>query len=455
MPLPTIVSLQPDAGTAGGGNSGAGNAGGGNSGADQHGAGPLTRQLLPWLLPCGLLIGLAMLPLQALSALGFWMQRLWYESLEGLLDPMLPLGVACGSFTCLALAWGPLARGRGGGLAGVEALQRDPPSPADRDQAVASLGWGAQLARLPLLAISHLAGLAVGIESPAASLGASCLLALRCRLKALQVLPLALTSAVGAGAGLGAAFRSPLLGVTFALEELSAQRGLPLVLPTLLLGAAGTLVTSTLVSSDLGQPARVTEQLTGALPLLLLPWALLLSLATALLGVLFLKLLLLLTPLLQRLLQRHFLPTALCLSLLLALIAQLSGGLSLNDGSLDLGPALAGRSSSPRWAALPRLISPLLAIAAGAPGGLMHDCMSLGALFSAALVHRLPTDQQAMLVAIGATSLFSAVCRTPLFCAVFVVILQGNAQLFPWLLLASGLAAALATAIGTPTAKLP
>ena len=105
MPLPTIVSLQPDAG----------NAGGGNSGADQQGAGPLTRQLLPWLLPCGLLIGLAMLPLQALSALGFWVQRLWYESLEGLLDPMLPLGVACGSFTCLALAWGPLARGRGGG----------------------------------------------------------------------------------------------------------------------------------------------------------------------------------------------------------------------------------------------------------------------------------------------------------------------------------------------------
>jgi H+/Cl- antiporter ClcA len=450
MPLPTTPPPQPDAG----------HAGGTNSGADQKGAGLLTRQLLPWLLPCGLLIGLAMLPLQALSALGFWVQRLWYESLEGLLDPMLPLGVGCGSFTCLALAWGPLARGRGGGLAGVEALQRQPLSPADRDQAVASLGWGAQLARLPLLAITHLAGLAVGIESPAASLGASCLLALRRRLKALQVLPLALTSAVGAGAGLGAAFHSPLLGVIYALEELSAQRGLPLVLPTLLLGGAGTLVTSTmvssnLVSSNLGQPARVTEQLIGALPLLLVPWALLLSLATALLGVLFLKLLLLLTPLLQRLLQRHFLATALCLSLLLALVAQLSGGHSLNDGSLDLGPALAGRSSSPRWAALPRLISPLLAIAAGAPGGLMHDCMSLGALFSAALVHRLPTDQQAMLVAIGATSLFSAVCRTPLFCAVFVFILQGNAQLLPWLLLASGLAAALATAIGTPTAKLP
>jgi len=132
-------------------------------------------------------------------------------------------------------------------------------------------------------------------------------------------------------------------------------------------------------------------------------------------------------------------------------LAQLSGGLNLNDGSLALGPALAGQSTSPRWAFLPRLISPLLALAAGAPGGLMHDCMALGAVFSAALVHRLPPDQQAMLVAIGATAVFSAACRTPLFCAVFVFILQNNARLLPWLLLASALATAIGTVCGGPT----
>jgi len=407
---------------------------------------PLSPRLLLTLLPCGLALGLVILPVQGLSALGFVLQRQWQAGVPGLFDPLLPLGVACATITALALAWGPLAAGRGGGLTGVENLQQQPLSTAARNQALIGLRWPAQLARLVLLAVSHLAGLAVGIESPVASFGASTLLALRRRLMVLQALPLPLAAAVGAGAGLAAAFRSPLLGVTYALEELSAERGLPLVLPTLLLGGVGTLVTS-----DLGLPARVQGVLEGAPPLILLPWALLLTLAAAVLGVIFLRLLLALTPLLQGLLRQHFLPTALALALLLALLAQLSGGQSLNDGSLALGPALAGQSTSPRWAFLPRLISPVLALAAGAPGGLMHDCMTLGAVFSSALVHRLPADQQAMLIAVGATAVFSAACRTPLFCAVFVFILQNNARMFPWLLLASGLAAAIGTVWGGPT----
>jgi len=77
--------------------------------------------------------------------------------------------------------------------------------------------------------------------------------------------------------------------------------------------------------------------------------------------------------------------------------------------------------------------------------------MALGAVFSAALVHRLPADQQAMLVAVGATAVFSAVCRTPLFCAVFVYILQNHAPLFPWLLMVSALGAAIGTVCGGPT----
>jgi H+/Cl- antiporter ClcA len=407
---------------------------------------PLSPQLLLTLLPCGLALGLVILPIQGLSALGFLLQRQWQLGVPGLFDPLLPLGVACGTLTVLALAWGPLALGRGGGISGVEALQQQSPAPEERDLALLGLRGPAQLARLVLLAGTHLAGLAVGMESPAASFGASTLLALRRRLKVLQALPLPLAAAVGAGAGLAAAFRSPLLGVTYALEELSAERGLPLVLPTLLLGGVGSLVTS-----ELGVPVRIQGAVEGAPPLILLPWALLLTLAAAVLGVFFLRLLLALTPRLQGLLRHHFLPTALAVALLLGLLAQLSGGLSLNDGSLALGPALAGQSTSPRWAVLPRLISPLLALAAGAPGGLMHDCMALGAVFSAALVHRLPPDQQAMLVAVGATAVFSAACRTPLFCAVFVFILQNNARLFPWLLLASALAAAIGTVCGGPT----
>jgi len=405
--------------------------------------GGLSPQLLCWLVPAGLLLGLAMLPLQALAAAGFALQEQWHRGTPGLVDPLLLVVVFSGTLTLLALAWGPLAAGRGGGLAAVEGLQQPGLAPAEQERLVAGLRARVQLARLPLLLLTHLAGLAVGIEAPAASLGATTLLALRRRIRSLQALPEPLAAAVGASAGLGAAFRSPLLGVIYGLECLCFQRGFSLVLPTLLLGGVGALV-----GTDLGEPARVTALLSGALPPILWPWALQLTLLAALVGVGFRRALLLLLPRLDRLLQGQFLAMALLLSLLTTALAHLSGGISLNDGSLELGPALAGRSESPFWAALPRLLSPLLAVAAGAPGGLMHDCMALGAVFVAPLVQRLPADQQAMLVAVGATAVFSAACRTALLAPVFVFVLQNNAQLFPLLLLASAVAAAMGEVLG-------
>jgi chloride channel protein, CIC family len=104
-----------------------------------------------------------------------------------------------------------------------------------------------------------------------------------------------------------------------------------------------------------------------------------------------------------------------------------SGGISLNDGSLALGPALAGTPDGPWWAPLPRLLGPLLSIAIGAPGGLMHDSMSLGAVLVGPWLQQLPAEQQAALAGVAAAAVFSGACRTPLFCGLFVFTLQGNA----------------------------
>lgn len=433
-----------------------------------------TPPALPWpllaaLLPGGLLLALALLPLQAAAIAGYAIQAQWHRGVPGLVDPLLPVVVFCGSLTVLAMAWGPLAAGRGSGVAAVEALQADPtldptgsPSPSwsppplqlQREHPApilagpTALGWRVQLPRLLLLLLAHLAGLAVGIETPAASFGASALLALRPRLKPLQQLQPPLLAAIGAGAGLGATFRSPLLGAVYALECLGGRngsRGLALVLPTLLLAGVASLL-----SLDAAVPARLALPLTAALPPLLLPWALLLTLLTALVGVALRRGLLWLAPRLERRLQRRFLATALLLAAALTALAHLSGGISLNDGALELGPALAGQPEGPRWAALPRLLSPLLAVASGVPGGLPHDCMSLGALLVAPLVRRLAADQQAVLIGLGAASLFSATCRTPLLAAIFVFVLQGDAASLPLLLMASALAAGLGAALADP-----
>ncbi len=401
--------------------------------------------LIGWLgsvLVAGLLIGVAEWPYQWLSEAGFRLQALWPLGGGAPRSPLLAALPLVGTALFMALAWGPLAAGRGGGITGILVLQDNQDQPL-QERALASLSLQRQLVRLPLLALTHLAGLSVGTESPSAALGAALLLGLRGRLAPLRTLPPALLAAIGGGAGLGAAFRSPLLGAAYALEELSAQKGFALVTPTLALAGIGTLL-----HSGVGAPARLTGgQLVGLEPALL-PLGAAIVMAASLAGVLLAQGLPPLAGMLGAQLRRRPLLTGLGVSLALAALAALSGGLSLNDGSLSLGPALQGEGSIPWWAAVPRLLGPLLSIAIGAPGGLMHDSMSLGAVLVAPWLEGLPPEQRAALVALAAAAAFGAACRTPLFCGLFVFTLQNESNLLPLLLTGSAGGAALSHWLG-------
>lgn len=415
----------------------------------------MARLLLPTLL-LGLLIGLVEWPYQLLSELGFRLQQqLWplvglepqpAQLLTGLPEATGPLLVFVASGGLFWLAWGPLAAGRGGGVAPVLALDQagDAATAAQRSHWLASLSLRSQLLRLPLMLLTHLAGLAVGVESPSAALGASLLLALRRSGRLwdpLNRLPLPVVAAVGGAAGLGAAFRSPLLGVVYGLEELGRHGGLPLVLPALLLAGSGSLVATTL-----GQPARLAGLTLGPLPLELAGWVALLTLAGSLLGALLVRLLVPLSEWLRSQFRRRRLAMALLLALALTLLALASGGLSLNDGSLSLGRELGGQSGGGPLTLLWRGLATLLSVAGGAPGGLMHDAMTLGALLVSPLrgQPQLTPDALAQLAAVGATALFAAANGTPLFCACFVFTLQGNPASLPLLLLVSAISCALA-----------
>lgn len=401
--------------------------------------------LIGWLgsvLVAGLLIGVAEWPYQWLSEAGFRLQALWPLGGGAPRAPLLAALPLVGTALFMALAWGPMAAGRGGGITGILVLQDNQEQPL-QERALASLSLQRQLVRLPLLALTHLAGLSVGTESPSAALGAALLLGLRGRLAPLRTLPPALLAAIGGGAGLGAAFRSPLLGAAYALEELSAQKGFALVTPTLALAGIGTLL-----HSGVGAPARLPGgQLAGLEPALL-PLGAAIVVAASLAGVLLARGLPPLAGMLGAQLRRRPLLTGLGVSLALAALAALSGGLSLNDGSLSLGPALQGEGSIPWWAAMPRLLGPLLSIAIGAPGGLMHDSMSLGAVLVAPWLEGLPSEQRAALVALAAAAAFGAACRTPLFCGLFVFSLQNESNLLPLLLTGSAGGAALSHWLG-------
>jgi H+/Cl- antiporter ClcA len=91
------------------------------------------------------------------------------------------------------------------------------------------------------------------------------------------------------------------------------------------------------------------------------------------------------------------------------------------------------------------LLASVLSLALGAPGGLMHDSMTLGALLVSPLqgVPGLESRDLAQLAAVGATALFAGAHGGPLFCAAFVFTLQGDPALLPLLLLVSAVASAL------------
>lgn len=399
--------------------------------------------LSSWLL-LGLVFGVLLWPYQALSELGFRLQRgLWLgPQPRPLLGALLVLAATS---LLIALAWGPLAGGRGGGTASLLALDRAPDSEraVREDLWLQQLSLVTQLRRLPLLLLTHLGGLAVGVESPSVALGASVLLAIRRRWPGFQLLASLsppLVAVIGGAAGLGAAFRSPLLAVAYGLEELGQRRGLPLVMPALLLAGSGTLVATTM-----GQPARLPGLVLGPLPPQVWGWAGGLTLVGAAAGALLVRLLLPAAAAVKRLLgQRRPLGTLLLAGSLTAL-ALASGGLSLNDGSLSLAAALSGDSVGPPLLWLWRLLSSVLSLALGAPGGLMHDSMSLGALLISPLQGLPGLDSRALaqLAAVGATALFAAAHGCPLFCAAFVFTLQGDPGLLPLLLLVSAVAAAL------------
>lgn len=417
--------------------------------------GPASRSALATVvawLSLGLLFGLLLWPYQALSELGFRLQRLlWLEPQAHRTAGALLVFAA--SALLIALARGPLAAGRGGGVAPLLALDRAPQPLASEaeERWLDQLSFRTQLKRLPLMVLTHLGGLTVGVESPSVALGSSVLLALRRRWPGfglLASLSPRLVAVIGGAAGLGAAFRSPLLAVTYGLEELGQHTRLPLVLPALLLAGSGSLLATTL-----GQPARLAGLALGPLSLQLWGWATLLTLAGAAGGVLLVRLTVPVAAWAKGLLKQYRWAAALLLAALLTLIALLSGGLSLNDGSLSLAAALAGDNPGAPLTLLWRLLATVLSLAAGAPGGLMHDSMTLGALLISPLQAFTALDHTAyaQLAAVGATALFASTNGTPVFCAAFVFTLQGEPSLLPLLLLVSAVAAALGERWRGPT----
>jgi H+/Cl- antiporter ClcA len=195
--------------------------------------------------------------------------------------------------------------------------------------------------------------------------------------------------AIGGGAGLAGGFNTPLLGVVFMLEELTAEYSIVTIWPALLVcvAAAG-------FSNLGGEPifglglinvyAPEKEQLMLAIPI---------GIAAGLVGGFFNRGLVWTTARLAPMVRQRPLRTGLCLGTALSVLALLSWGTSTADGEalvkqlLDQGlPELGSDHSAFRseivsiWITIVRVIAPILALAPGVPGGLIDPSLTFGAV---------------------------------------------------------------------------
>ena len=396
---------------------------------------PLNRGQLHFLLQLlllGLLVGLACWPLNLVDhAQELLLLRLpsfaggaW--TLQGLAIALAPVLVMP------ALLWlqaGPWGRGAGSGIPQtIESLENP-------EQAAVLMAPFATVTRLCLWSAASLALMPLGREGPVVQLGAAVAHGLRKRFpRLLAKLRTESLMAIGAGAGLAGGFNSPLMGAVFVVEELTGRFQTAVLWPAVVVCSAAALV-SNLAGTPLFTLGMVQTIQPEWQQLL---WALPIGVGGGLLGGLFSRILWRSSALLRQRVRQRPLAWGLGLGLALGLIALASGGSSGGDGEALMAQLLEGRGSLPvpgsplsviGWLLLvvARLVAPILALAAGIPGGLIDPAFAIGALFGSGSLELLGGSSELGL-ALGMAAALAGATQLPLMTVLFALRMAGDQQ---------------------------
>jgi H+/Cl- antiporter ClcA len=389
----------------------------------------------------GLAVGLACWPLNAIDRLQDALIGRFPAYGGGWTSPALLLALAPIATVplLLALQAGVLRRSAGSGLPQLlEALQR----PERRDQLLEA---GTTAGRMALWGAASLALLPIGREGPAAQLGAAVAHGLGRGRLSNELL------AAAAGAGLAGAFNTPLMGVIFVAEELSRRFQPKLIWPSLLMAGVAAEV-----AGLGGQPLfALGIQATPWAEMLQAFWALPVGLGAGLLGALMARMLVLGTAWILPLARSHPLATGLAVGTALTSFTLISGGESCGDGETLLRHTLSqaagldgtgadalGWPGAVRWAGLVvmRLVGPVLALAAGIPGGVIDPAFAVGGSFGGGLLELLGGPSW-LGVLLGMAAGLAGATQLPVMSLAFAIRIAGAQQLLPGLLLAALLGA--------------
>jgi H+/Cl- antiporter ClcA len=395
---------------------------------------PVLKAALSRLLPVvvlGLAVGLACWPLNLLDQAQDHLLQL-LPQFDG--DSWKPITVVLACTPVLVmpvLLWlqaGVWSEAAGSGIPQAMVALEQP------QRAAALLAPKATVQRLMLWSVATMALFPLGREGPVVHVGASVAYRLEQRFPGwFRFLGRNDLIALAGGAGLAAAFNTPLLGVVFVAEELTGSFGPGLIWPTLL-----ACVTAAGLCNLGGQPEFALGLLrTTTIEPWQLFWAVPLGIGAGLLGAVLGRLLLETSRRLTPMVRRQPLRLGVLLGLLLTALTLLSGGGASGDGEALMSWMIAHPDADLPTAGLilARLIGPCLALGAGVPGGLIDPAFAIGALLGQAAGQLLGLGMMGL--ALGMAAALAGATQLPVLSVVFSMRLAGDQQLLPGIVLAA------------------
>ncbi len=221
----------------------------------------------------------------------------------------------------------------------------------------------------------------------------------------------------GAGAGLAAAFNTPLAGLMFVIEEMAQdyeQRTSGTVLVAVMLAGMTALALQ-------GNYTYFGSYSTAVDPLALAPPIVACGVAGGLLGGVFSTLLIQGGRRLAPWRRRHPYRVAAACGLTVAAIGIASGGITWGTGYAEAGALLQGEAGAPPAFAPLKLLATVVSYWSGIPGGIFAPSLATGAGVGAALAPWFDAVPWTAVALLGMVGYFTGVVQTPITAVVIIM----------------------------------
>ncbi|WP_297358442.1 chloride channel protein [Thauera sp.] len=288
------------------------------------------------------------------------------------------------------------------------------------------------LAKVFLTLGGLLSGASVGREGPSVQIGASVMHLLASRKRHRRIASSRDLIVAGSGAGIAAAFNTPLGGIMFAIEEMCRYRAFQ---------ANSTTLTAVIFAGLMSLAVLGNYTYFGRTPASL-GWpdgiwpVLACGVAGGLLGGIFTRVLVAssrgLPGRLGVIADGQPVAFAAMCGLLTALIGLASGGLTYGTGYAESKAALEGSATLPAAFTLMKMAVIWLVFISRIPGGIFAPALAVGAGLGADVALLLPGEHDAAMLVLGMVAFLAAMTQTPITSFVIVMEMTANhAMLLP------------------------